>query len=547
MSTLSVNGTKKQPSFRKRTTRKERKRTVLNLQPSEDGKYPIEQYLPNNFNFVNEPKFQKMNIPITEKRDRIMQEFLETEQAYVRDLTLIREVFKEPIKKASDLGALPFTDEDIGIIFGNIEEIFGVNNQLLTEIVEIAKSWSTNSCIGKNLKDLVHFLRIYTSYSTNYNEAIFTLGTFETKPIVKQYLDSVHQLQICAGLDIKAYLIKPIQRIPRYKLLIEDFIKNTDENHPDKPLLIIAFDTLKVVADEVNVAITKQEEAETLIEISSKLVFDDNFELLNGNRNFLFEGDLYKVCRKERKLRHFILFNDLLLYADPQGAKYKVGQKFDLNRTKVTNIKDTKLKGISNAIQIESEAKSFIVFSDTPEEKSQWMLKIQNAINSLHKKNETLKKEKGINSVAPVWIPDSEVKTCTICAIKFTFTTRRHHCRQCGNVVCGKCSGNNKTLPGIGVVRVCDDCLNKPFVKEEDNNNNNHYESRSGDDVLFVATAKFDYDAPPSSPEAPKLSLKMGELIDIHEKHESGWWLGTLKSTGKQGWVPSSYLDYEEN
>jgi len=216
------------------------------------------------------------------------------------------------------------------------------------------------------------------------------------KPVVKQYFEAVHALPICAGLDIKAYLIKPIQRIPRYRLLIEDFIKNTDDNHPDKPLLENALVVLKDVADEVNVAITKQEESEKLIEMSIKLIFSDNFELLNGNRHFIKEGELYKVCRKDRKLRHFLLFNDLLIYAYDQGVKYKVGKTFDLNKTRVTNIKDTKLKDIINAFQIESDSKSFIVYSSTPEEKNEWMIKIQNAIKNLQKNNETLKKREGI-------------------------------------------------------------------------------------------------------------------------------------------------------
>jgi len=283
-----------------------------------------------------------------------------------------------------------------------------------------------------------------------------------------------------------------------------------------------------------------------LIEMSIKLIFSDNFELLNGNRHFIKEGELYKVCRKDRKLRHFLLFNDLLIYAYDQGVKYKVGKTFDLNKTRVTNIKDTKLKDIINAFQIESDSKSFIVYSSTPEEKNEWMIKIQNAIKNLQKNNETLKKERGSKSVAPVWIPDNEAKTCTICAIKFTFTNRRHHCRQCGNVVCGSCSLNHKSLLNLGSVRVCDDCKNKPYTNEiEDNSFDSVSMDNEEDRCLFVAKAKFDYDAPPSNPEAPKLSFKAGDSIEIYEKHESGWWLGSIN--GSEGWVPSSYLAYEEN
>ena len=69
----------------------------------------------------------------------------------------------------------------------------------------------------------------------------------------------------------------------------------------------------------------------------------------------------------------------------------------------------------------------------------------------------------------PVWVPDSSCKECMICAVKFTAFVRKHHCRQCGRVICSPCSPYRVASESlVGVVsgdskkvdmeRICTDC-----------------------------------------------------------------------------------------
>ncbi|XP_074648717.1 hepatocyte growth factor-regulated tyrosine kinase substrate-like isoform X2 [Tubulanus polymorphus] len=60
---------------------------------------------------------------------------------------------------------------------------------------------------------------------------------------------------------------------------------------------------------------------------------------------------------------------------------------------------------------------------------------------------------------APEW-KDGEV--CHHCRVQFTTFQRKHHCRNCGQVFCGKCTSKSSIIPKFGIereVRVCDTCF----------------------------------------------------------------------------------------
>ena len=70
---------------------------------------------------------------------------------------------------------------------------------------------------------------------------------------------------------------------------------------------------------------------------------------------------------------------------------------------------------------------------------------------------------------APLWDVDTESTRCSQCSAAFgTFKRRRHHCRQCGKLVCGQCSGKTWRMPPDNEKkRVCDRCyeeLRSPFA-----------------------------------------------------------------------------------
>lgn len=77
---------------------------------------------------------------------------------------------------------------------------------------------------------------------------------------------------------------------------------------------------------------------------------------------------------------------------------------------------------------------------------------------------------------APDW---ADGDCCHRCRVQFSVVQRKHHCRNCGQIFCGKCSSRNSAIPRFGIekeVRVCEACwekLNKPSGASK-NSNSSH-------------------------------------------------------------------------
>uniref|UniRef100_A0A6G1SBN2 Hepatocyte growth factor-regulated tyrosine kinase substrate n=1 Tax=Aceria tosichella TaxID=561515 RepID=A0A6G1SBN2_9ACAR len=69
---------------------------------------------------------------------------------------------------------------------------------------------------------------------------------------------------------------------------------------------------------------------------------------------------------------------------------------------------------------------------------------------------------------APDW---QDGECCFRCRTQFSLVARKHHCRNCGNIFCAKCSSQQIPLPKLNIekeVRVCDTCYEKIAGKNED-------------------------------------------------------------------------------
>eukprot|EP01119_Soliformovum_irregulare_P025924 TRINITY_DN9723_c0_g1_i2.p1 TRINITY_DN9723_c0_g1~~TRINITY_DN9723_c0_g1_i2.p1 ORF type:complete len:836 (+),score=247.31 TRINITY_DN9723_c0_g1_i2:47-2509(+) len=398
-----------------------------------------------------------------ERRKRIVTEMVETERLYIKRLSQCINFYYHPLVKEQRIPLKTLSE-----IFCNIEEVLEVNLKILKSMEVRYESWDDNQKVGDLFEEVeVPIKDAYGKYGQTYSNAIIVLRDLQLKNAsFAQFLEETRMMPEVDAQGLGSLLIMPIQRIPRYKLLLKELQTNTHQLHPDSMLLERALDIVKNMANHINKSIREAENRQKLIDIQASFSDTGGFNITDPRRIFVKDGPLLKVCRKALKLRHFFLFSDVLIYADTSSSStsFVFHQAIQLDACKVDDVIDENKRGYP--FRIISSAKSFQVIANTIEEKKSWMEILDITIKEYTSKILSVKASANISvseaALAPVWVSDKDSPYCLSCNAPFTVIRRRHHCRRCGLLVCGDCSDMKIVLPNLGdkkLSRVCDNCF----------------------------------------------------------------------------------------
>uniref|UniRef100_A0A3Q2QLU1 DH domain-containing protein n=1 Tax=Fundulus heteroclitus TaxID=8078 RepID=A0A3Q2QLU1_FUNHE len=242
--------------------------------------------------------------------ERVILEIVETEQAYVRDLKSIVEDYLGCI---IDCGALPLKPEQVSTLFCNVEDIYEFNRWVPR------RSSSSLSFAGSDTA-LISFLfphfqseafDIYTLYCMNYPNSVAVLRECMKNGSLVRFFQE-RQTTLNHSLPLETYLLKPVQRILKYHLLLQELSKHVDKSDPGYEVVEDAIITMTAVAWYINDMKRKQEHAVRLQEIES-LLMNWSGPDLSGFGELVLEGS-FKVLRVKKE-RAFFLFDKMLLIA----------------------------------------------------------------------------------------------------------------------------------------------------------------------------------------------------------------------------------------
>uniref|UniRef100_A0A8C7GW54 Kalirin RhoGEF kinase n=1 Tax=Oncorhynchus kisutch TaxID=8019 RepID=A0A8C7GW54_ONCKI len=143
----------------------------------------------------------------------VLNELVQTEKDYVKDLGIVVEGFMKTIE---DKGVPEDMKGKDKIVFGNIHQIYDWHKDFF--VGELEKCLEDNEHLPELFIKHERRLHMYVVYCQNKPKSEFIVAEYDT------FFEGVQQ-EVSSRLGISDFLIKPIQRITKYQLLLKDFLK----------------------------------------------------------------------------------------------------------------------------------------------------------------------------------------------------------------------------------------------------------------------------------------------------------------------------------
>ncbi|XP_021574443.1 pleckstrin homology domain-containing family G member 3 [Carlito syrichta] len=302
---------------------------------------------------------------------RVVREIVETERMYVQDL---RSIVEDYLLKIIDTPGL-LKPEQVSALFGNIENIYALNSQLLRDLDSCdCDPVAVASCFVERSQEF----DIYTQYCNNYPNSVAALTEcMRDKQQAKFFRDRQELLQ--HSLPLGSYLLKPVQRILKYHLLLQEIAKHFDEEEEGFEVVEDAIDTMTCVAWYINDMKRRHEHAVRLQEIQSLLINWKGPDLTTYGE-LVLEGT-FRVHRV-RNERTFFLFDKTLLITKKRGDHFVY--KGHIPCSSLMLIESTRDSLCFTVTHYKHSKQQYSIQAKTVEEKRNWTHHIKRLILENH-------------------------------------------------------------------------------------------------------------------------------------------------------------------
>uniref|UniRef100_A0A3Q1ITN4 Uncharacterized protein n=1 Tax=Anabas testudineus TaxID=64144 RepID=A0A3Q1ITN4_ANATE len=226
------------------------------------------------------------------KVQHIMDEMIATEREYVRSLSYIIEHYFPEMERLD----LP---QDLrgkrSIIFGNVEKLWDFHSQYFLKELEACAHCplSISSCFLRHEDQF----GMYALYSKNKPQSDALLSSHGNEFFKNK------QLELEDKMDLASYLLKPIQRMSKYALLLKDLIKECSQSQEQE------LSDLRTAEEMVKFQLRHGND---LLAMDAIRGCDVN---LKEQGQLRCQDEFIVWCGRRKYLRHVFLFEDLILFS----------------------------------------------------------------------------------------------------------------------------------------------------------------------------------------------------------------------------------------
>eukprot|EP00037_Helgoeca_nana_P024512 m.261066 g.261066 ORF g.261066 m.261066 type:complete len:1180 (+) comp26657_c0_seq1:244-3783(+) len=317
---------------------------------------------------------QKRTHALAVKFKNVLRELAETERIYLKDLGGIINGYQRQLQAC-------LTEEELDMIFGNMEDLHAFHQDLSSRIDICVEH--TPHMIGDVfvLMGLERFM-VYEQYYLDHTKS---LSFLRHKQEDKTFLTLLVACQTNLGhqLPLADYLLKPVQRLLKYPLLLGELTKAMPTDSPGYPAILAAGTLLKDVADSIN-EIKRQLDVSRYVDGLQQRLNNWNGPNLQVFGQLKDAGD-FKIsdATGKKSQRQVLLFESAIMICKPRAGGYvSVKHHFTMDVLFLQTMLNEQL--CFRLTVADNKKVYFTFYCQTQEDKQYWIAKIKKVIIEFH-------------------------------------------------------------------------------------------------------------------------------------------------------------------
>ncbi|XP_058238849.1 rho guanine nucleotide exchange factor 9 isoform X1 [Hemibagrus wyckioides] len=241
-------------------------------------------------------------------RANVINEIMSTERHYIKHLKDICEGYLKQCKKRRDM----FNDDQLKVIFGNIEDIYRFQ---LGFVRDLEKQFNTEephlSEIGPCFLEHQDGFWIYSEYCNNHVDACMELTRLMRDSRYQNFFEACRLVQQMIDIAIDGFLLTPVQKICKYPLQLAELLKYTVQEHSDYRYVAAALAVMRNVTQQINERKRRLENIDKIAQWQASVLDWEGEDVLDRSSELVYTGELSWIYQPygRSQTRVFFLFD----------------------------------------------------------------------------------------------------------------------------------------------------------------------------------------------------------------------------------------------